>query len=206
MRPARLTKRVWVFPFEEERDRPNLGYIRGDKWSLAVDAGHSAKHTVLFYRALEEAGLPLPALTVLTHWHWDHTLGMHAVNGLCIANIRTDRYIRAFRDRLDREGSGFFLKMHESIRREYADGGSVIAVPADILFSEEMTLDAGRCPIRLFRAPSPHTDDCTLAEVPEEEVLFLGDACCGPFPAGKKDPLLCRMLADTVTAPGRSSV
>ena len=35
----RLTERIWVYPFEEERDRPNLGYIRGDRWSLAVDAG-----------------------------------------------------------------------------------------------------------------------------------------------------------------------
>ena len=26
--------------------------------------------------ALEEEGLPLPQLTVLTHWHWDHTFGI----------------------------------------------------------------------------------------------------------------------------------
>ena len=64
MKLNRLTERIWVFPFEEERDRPNLGYIRGDRWSLAVDAGHSDDHVALFYRALEDAGLPLPALTV----------------------------------------------------------------------------------------------------------------------------------------------
>ena len=60
----RLTERIWIFPFEEDRDRPNLSYIRGDRWSIAVDAGHSAAHTAAFYRALEDAGLPLPALTV----------------------------------------------------------------------------------------------------------------------------------------------
>ena len=53
----RLTERIWVYPFEEERDRPNLGYIRGDRWSLAVDAGHSDAHVAEFYRALEDAGL-----------------------------------------------------------------------------------------------------------------------------------------------------
>lgn len=37
----RLSDRIWYYPMEEERDRPNLGYIRGDNWSLAVDAGHS---------------------------------------------------------------------------------------------------------------------------------------------------------------------
>ncbi len=60
MKLNRLTERIWVYPYEEERDRPNLSYIRGDRWSMAVDAGHSAEHTQEFYRALEEAGLPLP--------------------------------------------------------------------------------------------------------------------------------------------------
>ena len=41
----RLTERIWIFPFEEDRDRPNLSYIRGDRWSIAVDARHSAAHT-----------------------------------------------------------------------------------------------------------------------------------------------------------------
>ena len=66
MKLNRLTDRIWVLPFEEERDRPNLSYIRGDRWSLAVDAGHSEAHTKLFYSALEEAGLHQASLTVLT--------------------------------------------------------------------------------------------------------------------------------------------
>ena len=57
MKLIRWTDRVWYYPFEQERDRPNLGYIRGDKWSLAVDAGHSDAHVQAFYAALEEAGL-----------------------------------------------------------------------------------------------------------------------------------------------------
>ena len=91
MKLERLTERVWVYPYEEERDRPNLSYIKGDRWSLAVDAGHSDDHVREFYRALEKEGLPLPALTVLTHWHWDHTFGMHAVNGKTIARFETNR-------------------------------------------------------------------------------------------------------------------
>ena len=58
MKLNRLTPRIWVYPYEEERDRPNLVYVRGDRWSLAVDAGHSADHTRAFYQALEDAGLP----------------------------------------------------------------------------------------------------------------------------------------------------
>ena len=196
----RLTERIWVFPFEEERDRPNLVYIRGSRWSLAVDAGHSADHTRAFYRALEGEGLPLPGLTVLTHWHWDHTFGMHAAHGLCLACRRTDRHLRDFRVRLDREGPGFFLAMHESIRREYDGGKPVVVALPDLVFEGELLLDAGACPVRVFEAESPHTDDAVLIDVPGEKVLILGDSDCGPFPSGAMDPDAARKLAAAVRA------
>ena len=194
----RLTERVWVFPYEEERDRPNLSYIRGDRWSLAVDAGHSADHTRGFYRALEEAGLPLPGLTVLTHWHWDHTLGMHAVNGLCLANEQTNRHLAAFGRRIKEEGTDFFLAMDESIRHEYGDGKPVVVTLADIVFSGEVLLDAGNCPVRVFQAESPHTDDSSLVEVPGEKLLILGDSTGGAFPEWTVDRALAEKLAETV--------
>lgn len=45
--------RIWYSAYEEERDRPCLGYIRGNKFSVAVDAGHSDEHVREFYEALE---------------------------------------------------------------------------------------------------------------------------------------------------------
>ena len=107
MNLIRLTERIWVYPYEEERDRPNLCYIHGDRWSLAADAGHSANHTRDFYGALEKEGLPMPEITVLTHWHWDHTLGMHAIHGLSIANELTNRYLTDFHNRIKDEEPGF---------------------------------------------------------------------------------------------------
>ena len=198
MKLGRLTERIWVYPYEEERDRPNLSYIRGDRWSLAVDAGHSAEHTQEFYQALEAAGLPLPRLTVLTHWHWDHTFGMHAVNGLCLANERTNRHLAEFRARLEKEGDAFFHAMDERIHREYEDGRPVIVTLADLVFRGEMALDAGNCPIRVFQAESPHTDDSTLVEIPEDKVLILGDSTGGAFPDWTVDQPLADKLAATV--------
>lgn len=204
MQLNRLTDRIWVYPFEEERDRPNLGYIRGDRWSLAVDAGHSAAHVRDFYGALEAAGLPLPALTVLTHWHWDHTFGMHAVHGLCLAGRRTDRYLADFRARP--EAKRELLSAEERVRREYANGQPMIVTPADLVLDGEMLLETGGCPVRVFSAEAPHTDDSTLVLVPGERVLFLGDAACGALPDWKKDPALCRKLADTVDGTGADIV
>ena len=194
----RLTERIWVYPYEEERDRPNLSYIRGDRWSLAVDAGHSADHTRAFYKALQDAGLPLPELTVITHWHWDHTLGMHAVHGLTLANKKTNQYLADFKTRIEKEGTAFFLAMHQSIRNEYGDGKPVIVKPADLVFRGEMTLDAGNCPIRIFQAEAPHTDDSTLIWLPDEQFLIMGDCTGGTFPDWEMDQALADKLAETI--------
>ena len=198
MKLERLTERVWVYPYEEERDRPNLSYIKGDRWSLAVDAGHSDSHVREFYRTLEDKNLPLPELTVLTHWHWDHTFGMHAIHGLSLANERTNRYLADFRSRLEKEGPAFFLEMHESIRREYDGGKQVVVTPADLLFRGEMQLDAGNCPIRVFQAEAPHTDDSTLIFLPDEKVLILGDCTGGTFPDWTVNQPLADKLAETI--------
>ena len=202
MELKRLTERIWIYPYEQERDRPNLGYIRGDHWSVAVDAGHSAEHTQAFYKALESAGLPLPKLTVLTHWHWDHTFGMHAVRGLCLANAETNRHLSEFRDLLAQKGTSHFLTMDPSIRQEYRDGKPVVITLADLVYEREIRLDAGNCPVRVFQTEAPHTDDSTLVEVPGESLLFIGDAACGTFPDDDKDPALCRKLAEAIRNTG----
>ncbi|MBQ9324233.1 MAG: MBL fold metallo-hydrolase [Clostridia bacterium] len=193
-----LTDRVWIYPYEEARDRPNLCLICGDRFSVAVDAGHSRAHVDAFYQALSEKHLPLPELTVLTHWHWDHTFGLHAIHGQSIAGRKTEAYLSAFRDRVQAEGKACFLELHESIRREYAGNTPVVITLPDMTFTGEMRVDAGNCGIRIWEAPSPHTDDAVLILVEEEGVLFLGDAACGVFPSWVKDPHLSAQLSDAI--------
>jgi glyoxylase-like metal-dependent hydrolase (beta-lactamase superfamily II) len=123
---------------------------------------------------------------------------MHAVHGLTLANQRTNRYLADFRARLEKEGTAFFLDMHESIRREYADGKAVVVTTADLELQGEMWLDPGCCPVRIFQAEAPHTDDSTLIEVPEEKVLILGDCTGGTFPDWAVDQPLADKLAETI--------
>ena len=104
MELKKLSEHIWYMPFEEERDRPNLGYIKGDKLSIAVDAGHSEAHIREFYALLRKEGLPLPSLTVITHWHWDHTFAMHAANGLTIANKTTNAHILECIQKIEKNG------------------------------------------------------------------------------------------------------
>ena len=107
MELKKLSEHIWYMPYESERDRPNLGYVKGKNWSLAIDAGHSAAHTKEFYSLLEKEGLPLPSITVFTHWHWDHTFGMHAANGLSIANEKTNGHLAEWKDKIEKNDNRY---------------------------------------------------------------------------------------------------
>ncbi len=198
MELKRLTEHIWYMPFETERDRPNLGYVKGSNWCLAIDAGHSAAHIGEFYALLEKENLPLPALTVLTHWHWDHTFGMHAVNGLCLANTKTNSYLADWKEKIEKNGPDGLFAIHESIRKEYAGGAEVIVKKADMVFSGEVTLDLGGCVVKVIQTEAPHTDDSTLIYVENDKTLFLGDSTCDDFLTGIKRADLCSKLADTI--------
>ena len=194
----KLSEHIWYMPFEQERDRPNLGYVKGKNWSLAIDAGHSAAHTKEFYTLLEKENLPLPCLTLLSHWHWDHTFGMHAVNGLTLANEKTNNHLAEWKNKIEKNGPAEFFALHESIRKEYSEKKEVIVKLADIVYSGEMSLDLGDCTVKVIQSEAPHTDDSTLVYIENDKTLFVGDATGDDFFTGIKDAALCKKLADTI--------
>lgn len=69
----------------------------------------------------------------------------------------------------------------------------------DIRFATEMQLDLGGITAKLFRAESPHTDDCVCVCIPQENALFLGDSACEDvYNGGYLDRAKLRMLTETV--------
>ena len=197
-----------VFPMEGPRDRPNLGYVLGENMAMAVDAGHSSSHVEDFYGALKEEGLPLPDLTVITHWHWDHTYGMHAVHGRTLARQETNTVLQRIRETYERDPEEIrrFLSSDPSIRREYAGGVPLRVVPADETLAEERTLDLGGVSADLIPVQSPHTEDSLLILIPEDRVLFVGDAALGEFPSWRMDYGKMRALKSKVSLLGADKV
>ena len=167
-------------PPEPELDRPLLGYIRGDKFSVAIDAGSSGPHVASFYSTLKQEGLPLPSLTVLTHSHWDHSFGLYAIHGLSIANAKTEKYLSEIAEK-DKDDlfKSYISEDYSYMRKEYARPENIIVANADIVFDFSLLLDAGNIRIELIHTESPHTDDSTLIYIPSERVLFTGDATSG---------------------------
>lgn len=199
MRIQHISEHVWLSNYEERRDRPGLGLIIGERFSVAVDAGHSARHVKDFYNALEREGLDLPELTVLTHWHWDHTFGMHAVHGLTVAENRTEQILSKICDEWDADSDRKYKRMEPSIVEEYGND-KIRVVKPDIAFSDEMTIDAGNLLIRCFHTTAPHTDDSTLIYIPDDHVIFVGDCICGEYPSWEKDAKKLKGLKETLTA------
>lgn len=52
-----------------------------------------------FYRALRSCDLKEPDFTVITHWHYDHTFGLHDISGVSIAHQKTNLFLREQQDR-----------------------------------------------------------------------------------------------------------
>lgn len=186
----RITDRIWVLPYDSFTDRPNLYYIRGDERSLAVDAGASPAHVADFYRAIEAEGLPLPQVTAITHWHWDHTFGLCAVVGQTISSAATLRQLetvqrwawdRPAMQRREHTGEDIaFCNM--CIMREYAAQPERIRVALpQVGLTENRTLDLGGIQAVLLPCSSPHSEDALLIHIPQEKALIVGDADCEDY-------------------------
>lgn len=186
----KITDRIWMLPHDSFTDRPNLYYIRGDERSLAVDAGASPAHVADFYRAIEDVGFPMPDCTAITHWHWDHTFGLCAVQGDTIASAATCRQLEAVQqwawDRASmqrREHTGEDIAFcNMCIMREYAAKPEQIhvALPKQAL-THPLTLDLGGIQAVLTPCSSPHSEDALIIHIPEEKALLVGDADCEDY-------------------------
>ncbi len=179
----KLTDRIYYLEGQEKTDRPFIFYVKGDREALAVDAGESANHVAVFYRELKRAGLPLPDHTVITHWHWDHTFGMHAVHGITYATDRTNRKLReqmcmewteeALDDRV--AGGGEIFACAYGMKEEYAFLSDIIIKEADVEVMEEMTIDLGGIECRLIPHDSTHSRDALFVHIPTENAIAVGD-------------------------------
>ena len=188
---VRITDRIYCFPGEDftGRDRPFLYYVRGDKLRLAVDAGNSPAHVRAFYAALKAAGHPTPDLTILTHWHWDHTFGLRAVKGLTLATQATNEVLRKVQtwawdpaSMEERLASGEDIQAcADCIRREYNDPEKIRVVTADMEFNGPVTLDLGGITCQVIPQDSPHSRDGLFLYFPEEKALAVGDGESGDY-------------------------
>lgn len=189
----KISDRFYYLPFEEISDRPNLYYIKGNDYSVAIDAGNSKKHLDKFYNAIKNMGFPLPKYTVISHWHWDHTFALHAIHGESISSLLTHKKLLevskwkwSIEAMNEREKTGEDIEFcNRHILIEYDDLNDIKVVGTDIQIEEKMMLDLGGIKLELIPRDSTHSRDSLFVYIPEERALIVEDADCEDFYNGE---------------------
>jgi glyoxylase-like metal-dependent hydrolase (beta-lactamase superfamily II) len=180
---TKLSDKIYYLPNNPDTDRPALGYVKGSKYALMIDAGNSLKHVQLFMQQLAHCNLAEPDFVGITHWHWDHTYGLASIHVPSIAcNLTNIELVKmgawhwddaAMQERLQ-DGSDIEF-CTEMIAKEYLDRNDICIQPADIIFDEQLVLDLGGITCEIKRVAGPHSEDSTIYYIPEEKIVFLGD-------------------------------
>ncbi|GAF08322.1 MBL fold metallo-hydrolase [Paenibacillus pini] len=85
----KLSDKVYYMPQYSETDRPTLGLICGENFSVIVDSGNSPAHARDFLNLVEQIDIAPVKFVVITHWHWDHIFGMDTMKLLSISHNQT---------------------------------------------------------------------------------------------------------------------
>lgn len=182
----KVTDRIYLFSGEQETDRPFLYYIKGQDYSVAIDAGQSKEHIEQFYYALQKAGLSYPKYTIITHWHWDHSFGLPYIHGESISSRLTKQQLEVVSnwkwtktDMEQRVKDGIDIEfVNVCIQKVYKDLSMIEIATTDIEVNDDMKLDLGDIQLELYARDSIHSRDALVVYIPQEKALFVGDADC----------------------------
>jgi len=86
----------------------------------------------------------------------------------------------------------------EHMRKEYPDRSKIHVCTADCIFEDWLSVDLGGITCNLIRVGGSHSDDSVVVHVPEERVVFVGDAISPDLHHGpaKYDRILLAALID----------
>lgn len=179
-----LTSRIYYQTPVSETDRPIIAVVRGENHQLMIDAGNSSTHAALFLEEMKKHNLGSPDLLALTHWHWDHVFGMKHLGLPSIATQQTIERMKemqpyawtdeALQERMDQGIEIPFCA--DAIKLEFGVTRDIEVVLPTIGFTGRLELDLGGAHCQLIEVENDHSPGSLLAYIPEERVVFLGDA------------------------------
>lgn len=189
----KLSNRVHYMPHYSETDRPTLGLICGDEFSLIVDSGNSPAHARDFLNFVEQMDIAPLKFVVLTHWHWDHIFGMNKMKLLSISHDLTKEKIQYLKTlawddaSLDaRVETGEEIEFcRDMIIREMPTRDHLVLKVPDISFNSKIEIDLGGVSCIVEHVGGVHAQDSSIVYIPDEKVIFLGDCIYQDFYSGE---------------------
>lgn len=188
-----LTNRVYYLPHYSETDRPALGLICGDTYSVIIDSGNSPAHARDFLTLVDKMDIPPVKFVVLTHWHWDHIFGMKTMGFLTISHEETKKkleYLKTLKwddASLDaRVETGEEIEFCSvMIKREMPVRNHLELKIPEITFTDKIEMDLGGVRCVVEHVGGVHAQDSSIIYIPEEKVMFLGDCIYQDFYSGE---------------------
>lgn len=187
----KLTSRIYYMDYIQRGDRPILGLIVDNNYSLIIDGGNSKAHCDEFLDYITGLDIPKIEYLVLTHWHWDHVVG--------IAHMKKHpltKDIKVIANKSTRDKLSWMRELEwtdEAIRKRVVSGEEIefceehIKVEhssnernfdisnSDIIFEDKLAVDLGAVTVQLEKVHADYSEDCTLVNIKEEKVVFMGD-------------------------------
>ncbi|MEG2892106.1 MAG: MBL fold metallo-hydrolase [Clostridium sp.] len=181
----KLTNRVYYKEYVQKGDRPVLGLIAGDKYSLVIDGGNSKEHANEFLKEIKSLNIAPVKYLVLTHWHWDHVFGISTIGAINIVHKKSDEKLKwmktlkwtddAIRERVLLGEEIEFCEEHMKI--EHPNNNREIQIPeSDIVFDSTIEIDLGGVTVCCEHIETDHSDDCVIVSIKDDRVTFIGDA------------------------------
>lgn len=183
----KITDKVFYMPRSEKTDRPALGLICGDKYSLIVDSGNSPSHAKEFLAEISSMNIPPLKYLVITHYHWDHVFGIKDINLTAISSEKTKEKLEEMQKcKWDDASLNKYIKEGlyneftvECIKEEIPDRENFNVGGLDIIYKDCVEIDLGGVTCIIKVIGGTHTEDSAVIYVPEEKVVFLGDCIYG---------------------------
>ena len=179
---------IYYLSNQDENDRPTLGLVCGDRYSLIIDCGNSTQHAKDFLLEIEQLNVPPVKYAVITHAHWDHILGMNEFDDAAIiVNVQTNELLKEWQSyKFDDDSLETYVHSKqmrancvEIIKSEIPNRDYFKLNSPDIIFEETLTIDLGNKVCVIEKIHSTHTNDATIVYIPDEKVIFLGDCPYG---------------------------
>lgn len=156
MNLIKLSNNVYFTPCNTEEKRPTIGYIRGNKYSIMIDACNSEDYVHAFEDSLKSRHFRNPKLTIITNYYKDNISGVKYLKSKTISSININKKIK---ERI------------KNLKEENNNCGC-----SNICFSGRTTFDLGNLTCEALEVPSPYCNESVSVFIKEDKILFLADA------------------------------
>ena len=183
----KLSNTIYYLSNQDNNERPTLGLVCGDSYSLIIDSGNSPQHAKDFLLEIEKLNVPPVKYVVITHAHWDHFLGMNEFDATVIVNSQTNEIIKEWQSfSYDDCSLKSYVNTNQMsamcmniVQTDMPNRDSFKLKSPDVIFEKTLTIDLGNKVCILEKIKSTHSEDSTVIYIPDEKVVFLGDCAYG---------------------------